>query len=87
MKVLIFYKPVSELASSVESYVREFERQTGRKLELIDIESKDGITKAGLYDIVQQPAIVALQDDGSLVNTWLERDKWPTISELSAYTQ
>ena len=85
MKILILYKPVSELASSVEAYAREFSRQTSKQLELVDIESVRGVTLAKLYDILQQPVIVAVQDNGALVDMWLERDSWPTVSELSAY--
>lgn len=85
MKILILYKPVSELASSVEAYSREFTRQTSKQIELIDIESVRGVTLANLYDILQQPVIVAVQDNGALVDMWLERDSWPTINELSAY--
>ncbi len=87
MKVLILYKPISELASSVEAYAREFSRQTSKQLELVDIESVRGVTLAKLYDILQQPVIVAVQENGSLIDMWPERDSWPTVSELSAYNQ
>lgn len=87
MKVLILYKPVSELATSVEAYAREFERETSHKLELMDIESKEGIALAEVHDILRNPVLLAIRDDHSLIELWPERDSWPTISELSVYVQ
>lgn len=85
MKVVILYKPISELATSVEAYAREFERQTGKSLELVDIESKEGIALAGVHDILRNPVLLALRDDHGLIEVWQDRDSWPTMSELSAY--
>ena len=85
MKVVILYKPISELASSVEAYAREFERETGRQLTLLNFESKEGIALAGVHDIVRQPVLLALRDSSELIEEWLDRDSWPTMSQLSAY--
>lgn len=86
MKAAILYKPNTESESSVQEYVRGFEHQTGRKIELIDAESVEGVQKAITYDVLQYPAIVALREDGSFIEAWVERDKWPTVSELSLYS-
>lgn len=87
MKVVILYKPNSETDSSVQEYVREFSRETGRTIELIDSESVRGVQLAELYEVMRFPAIIALRNDGSYVESWLDREKWPTISELSFYNQ
>lgn len=87
MKVVILYKPVSEFATSVEAYAHEFERETSHKLELLDIESKEGIALATVHDILRDPVVLAIRDDQSLIELWPERDSWPTVSELSAYIQ
>lgn len=87
MKVVILYKPGSEHDSPVEAYVREFERRTSKKLELINVESREGISSAGVYDIVQFPAMVAVRDSGELIESWPEFEKWPTMNELTYYTQ
>lgn len=85
MKLIILYKPISELARSSESYAQEFERQTGKPITLIDSESKEGLELAGVHDILRQPVLLVLRDDHSLVEMWQERTSWPTLSELSAY--
>lgn len=86
MKVTILYRPNTETESQVQAYARDFEHQTNKKLTLLDAESKEGIAFAGLYDVLQTPAIIAQEDDGHFLNSWTELDKWPTISELSFYT-
>jgi len=87
MKAVILYKPNTELDTSVNQYVREFARETGRSIALVDSDSVQGIEIAKMYDILRTPAIVVFRDDGSLIQSWLERDKWPTVSELSFYNQ
>jgi hypothetical protein len=87
MKAVILYKPNSEHDSSVNAYVREFARETGRSIALVDSDSVQGIEIAKLYDIVQSPVIIVLRDDGSFVQSWVDRDRWPTVSELSFYNQ
>ena len=85
MKAVILYKPNTEKETSVLEYVREFARVTGRPIELMDVDTVYGIEIAKLYDIMQFPAIVVFKDDGEYIRSWLERDSWPTISELSFY--
>lgn len=87
MKAVILYKPNSESESSVQSYVREFARETGKTIALVDSDSIQGAEIAKLYDIVQFPSIVVFRDDGSYIESWIDREKWPTISELSFYNQ
>lgn len=87
MKAVILYKPNSELETSVNEYTREFGRETGKAIALVDSDSAQGVEIAKLYDILQFPAIVVFRDDGSFIQAWTERDKWPTISELSFYNQ
>lgn len=86
MKALILYKPNSEHDTPVQGYVREFLRRTGKGLDLIDAESREGISLAQLYDIVQFPALVAVRDDGEIIEKWPELEKWPTMNELTYYT-
>ncbi len=87
MKAVILYRPNTELESSVSEYVREFARQTGRPIELIDVDSVQGTETAKLYEIVQYPAILVFRNDGAFIESWPEREKWPTVSELSFYNQ
>ncbi len=87
MKVVILYEPDSETDTPVQQYVREFEMQTGKKLELLDSRKPEAVALAKVHDILQFPAILATENDGGYLQSWTELEKWPTISELSYYTQ
>lgn len=87
MKVVILYQPNSETDTRVQTYARDFERQLGKKLELIDSNTAEAVEIAKIHDIMQFPAILVTEDDGSAVQMWTDIDSWPTFSELSYYTQ
>ena len=84
MRVAVIYKNESDHAREVLDYLRDFERQTGHQIETIDPESKDGIDTCRAYDIVEYPTVIALADDGRMLNMWRGRPL-PTISEVSFY--
>ncbi|HET7630557.1 MAG TPA: hypothetical protein VFK03_04250 [Candidatus Saccharimonadales bacterium] len=86
MKVLILYRPKSEHGRAVENFVRDFKTtHTSNRLEVLDIDSRDGSAIATLYDIMQYPAVLALRDDGSVVKSW-EGELLPVMNELAYYT-
>ena len=84
MKSYIIYKDASDYAREVTDYQRDFERQTGKKLETIDPESRDGMGFCATYDIVEYPTIIALDSNGALLNIWRGRPL-PQIHEVSYY--
>jgi len=84
MKTYIVYKVESDHARAVMDYLRDFERQTGKKLEAVDPETRDGDGFCRTYDVVEYPTIIALDDNGILQNVW-RGTTFPTISELSYY--
>lgn len=86
MKVVVVYKPDSEYARGVTDWLRDFERQTGKKLEEIDPDSRSGASLCRSYDIVEYPTLLALDDNGQLQNMW-RGTMLPTISEVSYYAQ
>lgn len=84
MKTYIVYKEESDHARAVIDFMRDFERQTGKQLEVIDPETRDGSAFCSTYDVVEYPTIVAVDDNGVLQNIW-RGTNFPTISELSYY--
>ena len=78
------YKVESDHAREVTDWMRDFQRQTGRELETVDPETRDGAALCATYDIVEYPTLVALDDNGVLQNMWRGRPL-PTISEVSYY--
>jgi hypothetical protein len=87
MKLLVLYRPNSEHSRSVEAFIRDFKYQheaDAGKLDVIDIDSRDGNAMASLYDIMEHPAILALADDGSLVKSWIG-ENLPLMDEVAGY--
>jgi len=86
MKVLILYRPNSEHGRLIEEFVHDYQRrhQTTR-LEVLSIDTREGSATATLYDIVQYPAILVVQNDGSVQRSW-EGDSLPMMDEVASYT-
>ena len=86
MKVLILYRPNSEHARQVEDFIRDYKnRHEEGRLEVQDVDSRDGAATATLYGIMQYPAIMALRNDGSVLKYW-EGDQLPLMDEIAYYT-
>jgi hypothetical protein len=85
MKITVLYRPESEHGRVMDEFVHEFQhRHEDTKLEIQDIDSRDGSAMASLYDIMQYPAILALRDDGSVLKIW-EGGELPLMDEVASY--
>lgn len=86
MKVLILYRPNSEHATTVESFVRDFEHQhdPSEKIELVSVNTRDGAATAALYDVWNFPTIMVVTDDGRTMNMW-QGEPMPLMDEVAAY--
>jgi hypothetical protein len=84
MRVVMVYKDQTDYARQVMDYLRDFTRQTGKELETLDPDSRQGASFCRVYDIVEYPTIVALSDGGQLQQLWRGLPL-PTISEVSYY--
>lgn len=85
MKVLVLYRPNSEHGRLVEEFIREFQmRHQDERLEVLNIDTRDGSATASLYDVVRYPAILILQADGYLQKMW-EGEQLPLMEEVVSY--
>ena len=87
MKLLILYRPESEHSRVVEEFVRDFERQyeAGQRIELMNLNTRDGAATASIYDIMSYPAILALAEDGRVLNVW-QGMPLPLMDEVAGYS-
>ncbi len=86
MKVLVLYRERSEQARSVEEFIRDFQKQhPGARLQVEDLDTRDGSATATLYDIPSYPAVLALRDDGQLIQSWTGSNL-PLMNEVAYYT-
>lgn len=86
MKLLAIYRPQSEFARIVEEYARDIEYQQGVKMELVNIDTRDGAAMASLYDITQYPSIIVLKDDGQMQQMW-SGGIMPLMNEVAGYVR
>jgi len=87
MKVLVLYRPASEYARIVEEFIHNFQsRGSSGRLEVMNIDSRDGSATASLYDIMQHPAVLVIKDDGYLQKSWVG-DQMPLLDEVISYAR
>ena len=84
MKVVALYRPKSEHARLIEDYARDFERQRGKPIELVSLDTVEGADMARLYGVVQYPVLMAIRDDGQLMKDW-QGDHLPLMDEVAGY--
>lgn len=86
MRVVVVYKEQTDYARQVQMFLDDFKRLTGHDLETLDPESLPGISFCETYDVMQYPSLIALSDDGKILNQWSGLPL-PTMSEVSYYVQ
>ncbi len=86
MKLLIIYRPNSEHGRTIEEFIREYQsRHQVEHLEILNIDTREGIATATLYDVVQYPAILVLRTDGYVQKIW-QGAQLPLMDEVASYT-
>lgn len=84
MRTVVVTKENRDYSRMVDTFLDDFQRQTGKSLEVLDPDSLEGTSFCRTYDIVEYPTIVALDDSGQVQNTW-SGVNLPTINEVSFY--
>lgn len=86
MRIVVVYKDHSDHGREVREYVDDFEKQTG--LEIEQKNPDDGRNQFFLraYDIVEYPTILAIADDGRLLQMW-HGQPLPLIDEVAYYAR
>lgn len=87
MKVVVIYRPNSDHGSLTEDFLRDFQRfHPEQRLETLNIDSRDGSAMASLYDVLDYPAIMVLQNDGQMEKYW-QGDSLPRMDEVASYAR
>ncbi len=84
MKALMLYRPNSEDSRRVEEYIHDFRRTQRKDIDLINLNTREGVATASMYDIVRNPSLLILRDDGQLVKFWQD-EQFPLMNELASY--
>jgi len=84
MSVLVIYKSASDEARAVEEFLHDFKKVTAEDLKTVNPETPEGADICRLYDIVEYPSVIAINDSGELLSFW-RGVPLPTIDEVSYY--
>ena len=84
MKITIVYREESDHAREVFDFLHDFEKRTGQTIEEINPDSPRNEFFIQAYDIIEYPTILALTDEGKVLNQWRGRPL-PMIDEVSYY--
>ena len=84
MRVVIVWRDGQEYSRMVSDWLVDFERRTGKVIESLDPDSIEGDQFVRSYDIVEFPTMIALGDDGRVLESWIGR-RLPRFDEVSYY--
>lgn len=82
MRVVCIYRDNQDYTRSVDEWLEDIHRQTGREIETMDPDRNPGFCEA--YDVVEYPTIMALGNNGEVRESWRGRDL-PLINEVLFY--
>ena len=87
MKLTILWNEQTDYAREVREWTRDFVADTGKdNIINLDPETIEGERFAGVYDILQFPAVVVTDDDGRLLQMW-KGTPMPQIDEVSYFAK
>ena len=84
MKAIVVYKDDSEHARAVIDWLRDFHRQSGKDIQTMEPETREGIEFCRVHDIVEYPTIVAMDSEGKPLQVWRGLPL-PLINEVSYF--
>lgn len=82
MRVICVYRDNEDYTRTVTDWIENIRRQTGHEIESMDPD--ENVHFCETYDIVEYPTIIALDNQGSVLNMWRGRDL-PLIDEVLFY--
>lgn len=84
MRVVTLYRPNSEHGGIVSDYATEFAHYKAKPIELVSLDSQQGSNMAQTYGVTQYPAVLAMDDNGTIGRMW-QGLPMPLMDELSSY--
>ncbi len=80
----MIWREESDYARSVIEWLREFEHRTGRTIESFEPDSPEGESICRTYDVLEYPTILALDNDGKILQEW-RGTMLPKIDDVNYY--
>lgn len=86
MKLVVFYRRNAEYTRSTEEYLEDLQAHHDideSKIQIMDVDSREGADLARAYDVVAYPGMVVVDDMGGFVKLW--SGELPLQNELMSY--
>ena len=84
MRVVIIWRDNEDYSRAVIDFMRDVEHRIGKTPESYSPDSPEGESIARSYDIVEYPSVLAINDDGKLVQLW-RGTMLPKIDDVAFY--
>ena len=84
MRVVMIWRDDTDYARTVIDWLRDFEHRTGRQPESFSPDSPEGESLCRAYSVVEYPTILALDDNGKLLQEW-RGASMPRIDDVNYY--
>ena len=81
MRVVCVWRRESDYGRMMEEWLTEFEQRTGVEVENVNPDDRDGSGFCQAYDVVEYPTLLALDDDGAVLEMWKGREL-PTFDQV-----
>lgn len=82
MRVVCVYKENQDYSRTVDEWITNIYRQTGKQIETMNPDENQNFCEA--YDIVEYPTVLALGEQGDIKASWRGREL-PLINDVSYY--
>lgn len=84
MRAVIVWRRDSDYGRTVEEWIRDFAVISGREIEEVDPDSVEGQSFIGIYDVVEYPTILGMDDSGKVLESWRGLPL-PRLNEVAYY--
>ncbi|MBO4855696.1 hypothetical protein J5500_04835 [Candidatus Saccharibacteria bacterium] len=84
MRVVMVWRDESDYGRTVTEWLHDCERRIGVAPESVSPDEPEGESLCKSYDIVEYPSMVALDDEGKILQMWRGRDL-PRIDDVAYY--
>lgn len=84
MRVVCVWREGEDYSRTVEEWLTDFERRTGKRIESLSPDGREGAQFCATYDIVEYPTMVVLGDDGAVLEMW-RGASMPLFDQVSYY--
>lgn len=82
MRVVCIFRDNQDYSRSVNEWLENFRRQTGREIEIMNPDTNTSFCET--YDVVEYPTILALDNNGAVRATWRGKSL-PLVNEVLFY--